>query len=80
MEVKNKPKVVEFWQRKDQEVSLKSLFRTLKKINSGKVRFDGSSSVEVDGIGTLLSNGETKVENVLYVKGLTEVFKCQAAL
>lgn len=40
-------------------------------MNGGKVRFGGNSLARVAGISTLvLNDGETKVENVLYVKGL----------
>ena len=44
-------------------------------MNGGKVRFGGSLSATVVGKSTLvLNSGETKVENVLYVKGLNIIY------
>lgn len=46
----------------------KRKFLTLKKTNGSKVRFGGNSSTKVAIKGTLILNdGETKVENGLYV-------------
>lgn len=49
----------------------KSKFLTIISTNGGKVRFDDNSSAKIKGKGTpVLDDGETKVENVLYVEGL----------
>lgn len=50
-------------------------FLTLKKYASGKVRFGGNTSAKVVGKSTLmLSDGKTKVENVLFVEGLNTIY------
>lgn len=49
----------------------KNKFQSLRRMNRGKVKFEGNSLARVVGIGSLvLNDGETKVENILYVKGL----------
>lgn len=49
----------------------KNKFQSLRRMNGSKFRFGGNCSARVASIGTLvLKDGETKVENVLHVKGL----------
>ena len=49
----------------------KKKFLTLKEVNGGSVTFGSNASARIARKGTIsLNNGNTKIENVLYVDGL----------